>query len=97
MAYAIRHHFPNGTKEQYEASLSAVHGGLGADDLPDGQIFHCGGSEDGGWTIFAVHESKESWERFRDNVLRPTLQAGIAGGFEGPPMEDGYELHTLLP
>ena len=40
---------------------------------------------EGGWTIFAVHDSKESWERFRDDVLVPTLQAGIEGGPEGPP------------
>ena len=95
MAYAIRHHFPGGTQEQYEASLIAVHGG--PDALPAGQIFHAAGAEGDGWTIFAVHESKESWEQFRDNILGPTLQAGIPGGFQGPPMEDGYELHTLLP
>jgi hypothetical protein len=97
MAYAIRHHFPGGTQDQYEASLTAVHGGLSADDLPDGQIVHAAGAEAGGWTIFAVHESKESWERFRDDILAPRLQAGIPGGFEGPPEETGYELHTLLP
>ena len=97
MAYAIRHHFPGGTQEQYEASLATVHGGQGAENLPDGQIFHAGGAESGGWTIFAVHDSKESWERFRDNILVPQLQAGIDGGFEGPPEESAYELHSLLP
>lgn len=96
MAYAIRHHFPNGTQEQYEATLIAVHGGLAADTLPEGQIIHAGGPEAGGWTIFAVHDSKESWERFRDDILVPRLTAGIVGGFEGQPEESGYELHTLL-
>lgn len=97
MAYAVRHHFPGGTKEQYDASVIAVHGGLDAGSLPPGQIFHCAGPQSGGWTIFAVHDSQESWERFRDNVLAPKLQAGIPGGFEGPPEESGYELDTLLP
>lgn len=70
--------------------------GLAADTLPEGQIIHAGGPEAGGWTIFAVHDSKESWERFRDDILVPRLTAEIVGGFEGQPEESGYELHTLL-
>ena len=38
MAYGIVHHFPDGTKEQYDASIAAVH--PGRDSLPKGQIFH---------------------------------------------------------
>src|SRR4051794_23076613 len=75
MAYGVVHRFTGGTKEQYEASLAAVHpdGGKG---LPDGQIFHAGGpSEDGMWTIVAIHDSKGSWERFRDDILMPALSA----------------------
>ena len=79
MAYAIVHHFPGGTREQYEASIAAVHPSDGS--LPDGQIFHAAGPSDGGWTIMAVHDSQESWERFRDDVLMPRLQAGVDGGF----------------
>ena len=41
MAYAVVHHFPGGTKENYEASLAAVH--PGPDKLPDGQILHIAG------------------------------------------------------
>src|ERR1700686_5684098 len=79
MAYAIVHHFPGGTKEQYEASIAAVHPSEGR--LPDGQIFHAAGPSDGGWTIMAVHDSKASWEKFRDDTLMPRIQAGVAGGF----------------
>ena len=82
MAYGIVHHFPGGTQEQYEASLAAVH--PSRDTLPDGQTFHAAGPSDGGWTIFAVHDSKESWERFRDDTLMPRLQEGIEGGLAGP-------------
>ena len=95
MAYGIIHHFPDGTKEQYEASLAAVH--PGRDQLPDGQVFHAAGPSEGGWTIMAVHESKESWERFRDEILMPSLQAGIEGGFGAQPQETTIELDTLLP
>jgi hypothetical protein len=95
MAYGIVHHFPGGTKEQYEASIAAVHPGAGL--LPDGQIFHAAGPSDGGWTIMAVHKSKESWEQFRDGILMPAMQRGIAGGFPTPPQEIAIDVDTLMP
>jgi hypothetical protein len=93
MAYAIVHQFPGGTKEQYEASIGAVHPSDGG--LPDGQIFHAAGPSEGGWTITAVHESQESWERFRDDILMPKMQAGIQGGFQAPPHETAFPVHNL--
>ena len=95
MAYGIVHYFPGGTQEQYEASIAAVHPNSGG--LPEGQIFHAAGPSAGGWTIMAVHDSKESWERFRDGILMPKLQAGIAGGFSTPPQETGIDVYKLMP
>jgi hypothetical protein len=95
MAYGIVHHFPGGTKEQYEASMATVHASDGG--LPDGQIFHAAGPSAGGWTIMAVHESKESWERFRDGILMPRMQAGIEGGFPTPPQETTIDVYKLMP
>lgn len=93
MPYAIVHQFPGGTKDQYEKTLAAVHPGGGG--LPTGQLYHAAGPSVGGWTIIAVHESKQSWERFRDEVLMPRLQKGIPGGFAGPPQETVFEIHNL--
>jgi hypothetical protein len=95
MAYAVVHHFPGGTKEQYEASLAAVHPNRGT--LPKGQIYHAAGPSSGGWTIVAVHDSKENWERFRDDVLMPRLQEGVKGGFPTPPNETAFEVYNLQP
>ena len=94
MAYGIVHHFPGGTQAQYEATLAAVHPGEG---LPDGQTFHAAGASAGGWTVVAVHDSKESWERFRDNVLMPKLQQGVEGGFTTPPQETTIDLFRVRP
>ena len=94
-AYGIVHFFPGGTKEQYEASLAAVH--PGEELLPEGQIFHAAGFSAGGWTIMAVHESKESWEKFRDGILMPRMQQGIEGGFASPPEETVIDLYKLMP
>jgi len=95
MAYGIIHHFPGGTKEQYEASIAAVHPSRGR--LPNGQLVHVAGASNGGWTIVAIHESKESWERFRDGILMPRMQQGIPGGFRTPPEETAFEVHNLRP
>jgi hypothetical protein len=95
MAYGIVHHFPGGTKEQYEASIAAVH--PTPDTLPDGQILHLAGPSADGWTIVAVHESQGSWERFRDEILMPHMQQGIEGGFPTPPEESTLDVYRLVP
>jgi len=95
MAFGIVHFFPGGTKEQYEASIGAVH--PSRTELPKGQIYHASGPSEGGWTVVAIHDSKESWERFRDDVLMPKLQAGVPGGFQSPPQEQAFEVDTKLP
>jgi hypothetical protein len=92
MAYGVVHQFAGGTQQQYEASIAAVHPGPGR--LPDGQVFHAAGSSDGGWTVVAIHDSQESWEKFRDEILMPKMQQGIEGGFTAPPQETTFEVHN---
>ena len=94
MAFGIVHFFPGGTKENYDASIAAVHPSDGS--LPEGQTFHAAGASPGGWTIMAVHESKESWERFRDGTLMPRMQQGIEGGFPTPPEETEIDLYKVI-
>jgi hypothetical protein len=95
MPYGIVHHFPGGTQEQYEASIAAVHPRDGS--LPEGQIFHAAGPSPGGWTIMAVHDSQESWERFRDGTLMPRFQEGIQGGFTALPEETTVDVYKMMP
>jgi len=92
MTYGVVHKFAGGTKEQYEASIAAVHPQDGG--LPEGQLYHAGGPSADGWTIIAVHDSRESWERFRDDILMPRMMQGIAGGFTAPPEETGFEIYN---
>ena len=93
-SYGVIHFFPGGTKEQYDASVAAVH--PSADVLPEGQIFHAAGASPGGWTIMAVHDSQASWEAFRDGTLMPRMQAGIEGGFATPPTETAIDLDSVV-
>jgi hypothetical protein len=95
MKYGVVHHFPGGTREQYEASIGAVH--PSRNTLPKGQIFHVAGPSAGGWTIVAIHDSKQSWEQFRDGILMPRMQQGIKGGFTTPPQETTFEVQNEQP
>ena len=92
MAYGVVHHFAGGTEDQYKASVAAVHPSDGS--LPKGQTLHIAGPTADGWLIVAVHDSKGSWEQFRDTTLMPRMQAGIDGGFAAPPEETGFEVST---
>lgn len=44
----------------------------------------------------AVHESQASWEKFRDEILMPRMQAGIEGGFPTPPEERTFDLYKVM-
>jgi hypothetical protein len=94
MAFGVVHQFPGGTEEQYRASIAAVHPSDGS--LPAGQLFHAAGPSGDGWTIVAIHDSKESWEQFRDGTLMPRMQAGIDGGFTGQPQQTEFEVSNQV-
>jgi hypothetical protein len=90
MSYGVINHFKGGTKQQYDAVVAAAHPSDGT--LPAGQIYHVAGPSGDGWTVFAGHDSKSSWESFRDSVLVPRMQEGVEGGFTVPPEEIEFEI-----
>src|SRR3954452_18477192 len=92
MSYGVVHQFKGGTRDQYEASIAAVHPADGS--LPPGQQFHAGGPSADGWTIIAVHDTKDRWETFRASPRIPRMQAGIPRGFAEPPQETVIETPT---
>jgi hypothetical protein len=92
MKYGIVHHFPGGTKAQYDAVLkpcmqrtSCRKGNSSMQANRPWLDGHCGS------------RLKESWERFRDTILMPRLKQGISGGFTTPPQEKTFEVHNLMP
>jgi hypothetical protein len=91
MAYGITHFFANGTQAQYDTMIAAIH--PAKDKLPKGQMIHLAWPTQGGFLIVAVHDSKASWEEFRDKVLHPKMNAGIKGGFPAPPVEKVFDVY----
>jgi hypothetical protein len=90
MAFLLTHFWPGGTDEQYRAMLAAVHP---ANGLPDGQVYHAAGPTQGGYLIAAVWDSKQSSDRFVNEVLLASLP--VDGGFEGQPEERAAEIANL--
>ena len=89
--FGIVNRFPGGTKDQYEAALASVHPSDGS--LPEGQTYHAAGATDDGWIVVALWDSRESWERFREEKLMPGLQALGDAGFPSPPQETSFHIH----
>lgn len=89
MSYMITHFYEGGTKEQYDATLAAVHPEGG--QLPEGQTHHFAGPTGGGFLVVAVWESKAANDTFINDVLMPTLPA-IDNGFASPPQERAAEV-----
>jgi len=93
MSFGIIHRFPGGTKEQYDNTLKVVHPDGGA-KLPEGQSLHVAGTTDSGFLVLAIHDSKATWESFRDNTLVPGL-ATVENGLPGPPEEIEFEVYKV--
>jgi hypothetical protein len=92
-AFGIIPRFKGGTRQQYENTLKAVHPD-GGKALPPGQTLHIAGTTEDGWIIVAVHDSKGSWERFRDETLMPGL-GRVENGLQGPPVETSFEVDRV--
>jgi hypothetical protein len=90
MAYLMTHFWPGATAEQYRTNLAVVHPAGG---LPDGQLYHAAGPTEGGILIAAVWDSKESADRFLNEVLMPSMP--VEGGFSGHPEERVAEVTNL--
>ena len=59
MTYGVVHQFKGGTKEQYEASIAAVHPADGS--LPPGQLFHAAGPSATGGRSWRSTTPRRSW------------------------------------
>jgi hypothetical protein len=88
MPYLLTHFWPGATEEHYRAEVAAVH--PSATTLPAGQLHHYAGRAEGGILITALWDSKESCDRFVQEVLLPAQP--VEGGFPNPVVEYAAEL-----
>ena len=92
--YGIINQFKGGTSKQYDATVAKVHRD-GGKSLPVGQTYHAAGPTGDGWAVVAIWDSKETWEKFRDETLVPALMS-MDGGLPGPPSEVAFDMHSEM-
>jgi hypothetical protein len=71
---------PGLNAEMYEAVNARV---MPADELPDGCRLHIGGPVEQGWRVITVWDSREHFDRFREDRLLPAIRE--LAGDEAPP------------
>ncbi len=81
------------SQELYEAvSSRAMSGG----QLPEGCQVHIAGPAEGRWRVLTVWDSREAFEKFREEKLLPTFRE-LAGDDAPPPADpDVNEVHTFI-
>src|SRR5215211_138626 len=97
MAVAIRTtDFPPGvgteTYDGVQAELDA------ANNPPEGLIFHWAGEMDGKWTTMNVWETREAYERFRQERLFPAIKkvSGMDPASGPRPTISEFAVHDYL-
>jgi hypothetical protein len=63
---------PGLNAEMYEAITGRV---MPGDQLPDGCQLHIAGPVEQGWRVITVWESREAFDRFREQKLLPAIQS----------------------
>jgi hypothetical protein len=83
---------PGFSADKYEAVTGKV---MPGGQLPDGCELHIAGPVEQGWRVITVWESREAFDRFREEKLLPAFRE--LGGGEGPPPEPEVNpVHKLI-
>jgi hypothetical protein len=83
---------PGFSAELYEAvTVRAMPG----DQLPDGCKLHIAGPVEQGWRVITVWESREAFDRFREEKLLPALRE-VAGEAPPPAEPEISPVHKLI-
>jgi hypothetical protein len=90
MSYAFIQDVPAGW-DSYERVAAAI-----GDEPPDGLIVHVAGPTDSGFRVIEVWESKDAWERFRDERLRPVVKTVAGDGPAHQPIFQPLDVRHML-
>jgi hypothetical protein len=92
MAVAVELNFRGATLDQYDEVIQKM-GLRQRGPMPEGGISHWVAKTDDGFRVVDVWESKEAFERFAQDQIRPyTREAGI----EAEPEISFYDVHNWL-
>jgi hypothetical protein len=93
MAVVVSTVAPGLTADMYEAVSAKV---MSGDQLPEGCQVHIAGPVEQGWRVITVWDSRERFDRFREEKLLPAIRE--LAGDDGPPdvAPEVNPVHRLL-
>jgi hypothetical protein len=80
MAVVVSAVAPGLTADMYEAVSDRA---MSGDQLPEGCELHIAGPVEQGWRVITVWDSREAFDRFREEKLLPAIRE--VAGDAGPP------------
>ena len=83
MAVVVVNEIEGGSQDFYDQVNPKV---MPDGQLPEGCQAHIAGPSGGGWRVITVWESREAFDRFREQKLLPAIQE-LAGG-QAPPVAE---------
>ncbi|HVR37646.1 MAG TPA: hypothetical protein VMU84_01010 [Thermoanaerobaculia bacterium] len=90
MAVVMQMHWPEVTKEEYEAVRSDVNW---EGNVPDGAKFHVAWWAKDGFRVIDLWDSGEQFQKFVDTRLMPSVQKA---GIHGQPNIEVSEAHAIF-
>jgi hypothetical protein len=93
MAVVVSAVVPELTADIYDAVTGKV---MSGDELPEGCEVHIAGPVEGGWRVITVWDSRERFDRFREEKLLPAIRevAGDAPDDVAPEVDPVHRLIT---
>ena len=79
--------------QSYEAVTARA---MPGDQLPDGCQLHIAGPVEQGWRVITVWDSREAFDRFREDKLLPAIQAIAGDGAPPAPQPEVNPVHKLI-
>ncbi len=93
MAIGLRVKFAGGTQEQYEA----VNAEMGVEENPPtGLIFHAAGPIEDGWGVIDFWESRDLFDTFLSERIRPAIEALGDRAPQSPPDIKEFPVHNVI-
>lgn len=93
MAIVVSAVVPGGTSEMYEAVTGKV---MPGGQLPAGCQLHIAGPVEQGWRVITVWESREVFDRFREEKLLPAFREFAGGGGPSDVVPEVNPVHKLI-
>jgi hypothetical protein len=96
MAVGVLVEMPGLTQVDFERVTEKLFGHypMRPTDAPEGLILHSAGPSEGGWYVYDIWESPDTFRRFGTDRIGPAVQAVTGSGLERQPQF--FEVESLV-